>query len=197
MQGRFVFTIVALILLVTVISFCNLFVLISFFVNSTSINWQNTTAVEVLVAALKGLWPRLLLLLVVNIVIVSIVSIMYSHQFAGPAFNLNRVLREVAKGNLSVRVFLRKNDNLQGIASEINQSLANLQGALSGIKTRSDHIAAALRDHPSKDAGTQALVEEVKKLNNESLEELARFQLEALESADLNDEQPTTEPPPG
>ncbi|MFC1744094.1 hypothetical protein ACFL35_08870 [Candidatus Riflebacteria bacterium] len=181
MQGKFVFTVLSLIFLVTIISVCNLVVLTNFFVNQQAISFQKTTTIQVLVSAIKVLWPRLLLLLIINVVIVCIVCIFYSHQIAGPAFNLTRVCKELAKGNLYVSVTLRKNDHLQGIAENINQMTRNIQTALVKIKENSEKI----QENTSKFRGGKIdsekefadVLENIKSLNTDSMDQLAAFKL--------------------
>jgi len=85
-----------------------------------------------------------LLLVLVNVIIIFIVSIMYSHQIAGPAYKLEKCIQRIASGDLTFEIHLRKNDNLKELAAAINNMLGKFRDTLTNAKTLSDDIALKL-----------------------------------------------------
>ncbi len=61
-------------------------------------------------------------------------SVYISHKIAGPLYRFSATLDELAKGNVSLRVHLRKSDEAQFLADHFNEALAFLDTTLSKIK---------------------------------------------------------------
>ena len=144
MQSKFAGTILLLAFLITVITACNIYVLGSFFMQTQASIGENQTAEGMMRHFVTQLWPRLLLLVLVNVIIVFIVSIMYSHQIAGPAYKLEKSIQRIASGDLTFEVTLRKNDNLKELAASINGMLSKFRNTLASTRTLSDDIAKKL-----------------------------------------------------
>lgn len=89
-------------------------------------------------------WPRLILLIFVNVIIVFIVSVMYSHQIAGPAYKLEKSIKRITNGDLNFEVYLRHNDNLKELATALNGFLDKFRGTLATAKSLSEDISARL-----------------------------------------------------
>ena len=60
-----------------------------------------------------GLVKYLLAVMVIYIIAVVIYSFFVSHKFAGPIYRFKCVLDDLAKGDLTIRAFLRDNDELR------------------------------------------------------------------------------------
>jgi len=60
--------------------------------------------------------------------LIALMGILLSHKIAGPAYRIEKTLREIGKGNFDIRIRLRKYDELQGIAEAINDMTSNLRG---------------------------------------------------------------------
>lgn len=60
--------------------------------------------------------------------LIAVIGILLSHKIAGPAYRIERALREIGKGNLDIQIKLRKYDELQGIAEAINEMTSDLKG---------------------------------------------------------------------
>jgi methyl-accepting chemotaxis protein len=58
--------------------------------------------------------------------IVLIPSVMASHRIAGPLFKLDRIIKEIARGNYSQKVSFRKGDAFKNIESSFNEMLSSL-----------------------------------------------------------------------
>lgn len=69
-------------------------------------------------------------------------QIIITHQFCGPIINFMNTFREIARGNLTRKVHLRRHDLLQREAAEINTMADNLSQMLGGMKQ--DHAALML-----------------------------------------------------
>lgn len=144
MQSKFAGTILLLVFLITVITACNIYVLGSFFLSTQATLTEGQTAEGMMRHFVMTLWPRLLLLVLVNVIIIFIVSIMYSHQIAGPAYKLEKCIQRIASGDLTFEIHLRKNDNLKELAAAINNMLGKFRDTLTNAKTLSDDIALKL-----------------------------------------------------
>ena len=145
MQSKFAGTILLLVFLIAVITACNIYVLASFFMSNQATISQEQTVETMMRSFLVDFWPRILLLIMVNVIIIFIVSIMYSHQIAGPAYKLEKSLQRIAAGDLTFEIHLRRNDNLKEVASAINHMLAGFRETLASAKMLSEDIAAKIK----------------------------------------------------
>ncbi|GAB4279118.1 MAG: hypothetical protein Kow0029_22850 [Candidatus Rifleibacteriota bacterium] len=144
MQSKFAGTILLLAFLVAVITACNIYVLGSFFVSTkTTLNEANSIT-NIMQHFFTEFWPRLLLLVFVNVIIIFIVSIMYSHQTAGPAYKLEKSIKRITEGDLTFEVSLRRNDNLKELAVALNELLRKFRNTLAQAKTLSVDLAVKL-----------------------------------------------------
>jgi len=151
MQSRFAGTILLLTFLVAVITACNIYVLGSYFVNTTKTVGEVRSLTMVLQDFVSEFWPRLVVLIFVNVIIVFIVSVMYSHQTAGPAYKLEQSIKRISEGDLTFEVSLRRNDNLKELAAALNDLLKKFRVTLAKAKTLSDDIAVKLDSLESDD----------------------------------------------
>jgi methyl-accepting chemotaxis protein len=145
MQTKFAGTILLLALLVTIITACNIYVLGSYFYDSSITQSEGKTLSMVMESFIREFWPRLVILVVVNIIIVFVVSVMYSHQIAGPAYKLENSIKRITDGDLTFEVSLRRNDNLKELASALNSLLEKFRITLASAKTLTEDIAEKLK----------------------------------------------------
>ncbi|MBI3291577.1 MAG: HAMP domain-containing protein [Elusimicrobia bacterium] len=61
------------------------------------------------------------------VVITVVIACFISHKFAGPLYRFERVAEQVGQGDLTVRVHLRKGDELTETAGHLNQMIIALQ----------------------------------------------------------------------
>ncbi|MBI4872161.1 MAG: methyl-accepting chemotaxis protein [Candidatus Riflebacteria bacterium] len=156
MQGKFTLTLLMLIFLVAVISFCNLYVIGQYALDHVS-TMGETTVMMVMGEALRVLWPRLLLIIIVNVIIVIIIGVFYSHQFAGPSYKLEKSIKEIAQGDLSFRIQLRKGDSMHNVADSLNQMVENFRSVIRKaneltcqMKETADKLTAEDEGHSTK-----------------------------------------------
>jgi methyl-accepting chemotaxis protein len=74
------------------------------------------------------------------IILLGLYSIILSHQIAGPIYRFEQTLEEIREGNLSLRIQLRRNDELKDFGSRFNETLDFLNGQIS----RANQIAEEL-----------------------------------------------------
>lgn len=173
MQSKFAGTILLLVFLIAVISACNIYVLASFFMSNQATISQEQTVEKMMSSFLVDFWPRLLLLVMVNVIIIFIVSIMYSHQIAGPAYKLEKSLQRIAAGDLTFEIHLRRHDNLKEVASAINHMLAEFRETLASAKMLSEDVATKIKAF-DKDERLAPLAKSAAALQ----ERIAKFKIE-------------------
>jgi len=83
-----------------------------------------------LVSIMGGINKTLLLRLLLVTPIVAFIAILLSHRVAGPLFRIERFLKSVAKGNLGMKLRLRREDELQDLAEAINEMTNDLSNRL-------------------------------------------------------------------
>lgn len=71
------------------------------------------------------------------ILVFGILSIFLTHKIAGPAYRLKHALAELIGGNLDTKIHLRKFDDLQELAAQINLLSDDLRNYVHTLKT--DH----------------------------------------------------------
>ncbi len=140
MQSRFAGTILLLALLVAVITACNIYVLGTFFIEKHATYAQQNDISSLIYDFISINWPRLVILVFVNVIIVFMVSIIYSHQTAGPAYKLEKSIKRITDGDLTFQVSLRRNDNLKELAAALNELLDKFRTTLTKTKSLTDDI---------------------------------------------------------
>jgi methyl-accepting chemotaxis protein len=145
MQSKFAGTILLLAFLVAVITACNIYVLGSFFVSTKTTLVEAKGVTNIMQHFFTEFWPRLLLLIFVNVIIIFIVSVMYSHQTAGPAYKLEKSIKRITEGDLTFEVSLRRNDNLKELAAALNDLLKKFRTTLAKTKTISVDLSEKLK----------------------------------------------------
>jgi len=85
-------------------------------------------------------WPALAVL----IPAAAVFSIYLPHRLAGPLFRLEQTARELIRGNLALRIRLRKGDELHELAGLLNEVLDKLEQAFRGIRESQTHVREVL-----------------------------------------------------
>ena len=104
---------------------------------------------EILNETNRKLLPKFLLL----VFLLAWGTIYLSHRIAGPIYRVHRSLEEIGRGNLQIRIFLRKYDEAQFLSAGFNEALEKLDASLSRVKT----IMRENESNPSR------MVEDLKK----------------------------------
>ena len=80
--------------------------------------------------------------------------IILTHRFCGPVINIKNTLQEVARGNFTRKVFLRKKDFLKEEAATLNHMIDQLSGYFEDIREDNATLLAMLEEH--RGVGRQA-----------------------------------------
>jgi len=96
---------------------------------SVSVVEQAATALQVFALA-TTIWPALLFIVPVT----ACCSIFVTHRLMGPLGRIEGAAKELIRGNLDLRIRLRKGDDLQALASFMNEAVDNLVQAIRVIK---------------------------------------------------------------
>ena len=111
------------------------------------------------------LMDRLVIALPLIFVISFAHFIVLTHRFCGPMIDIKHTLQELARGNFTRKVFLRKNDFLKQEAAILNQAIDQLSGYFEDIREDNaallDMLEARLDDCQGEDA-LAACLNEVK-----------------------------------
>jgi nitrate/nitrite-specific signal transduction histidine kinase len=81
--------------------------------------------------------------------------IVLTHRFCGPMINIKNTIQEVARGNFTRKVFLRKNDFLKEEAATLNHMIDQLSGYFEDIREDNASLLAMLEE--KGDAGNDRL----------------------------------------
>lgn len=88
----------------------------------------------------ERIWPAI----AISISILAIISVYITHKLAGPIYRFEKTAKDVINGDLSVRIRLRKKDDLKDLANLFNQLLGNIDRSLKNIKKKETEIRADL-----------------------------------------------------
>lgn len=81
-------------------------------------------------------WPAVALALGLNLAVAVVLLLRYSLRLAGPAYRLERALRQLGAGDHTIRVHLRAGDELQGVAAAANALAETLEASAAGRPAR-------------------------------------------------------------
>ncbi|MBE9582144.1 MAG: HAMP domain-containing protein [Proteobacteria bacterium] len=90
-----------------------------------------------------------------------VVTLFVSHKIAGPMFRFEKELKQVAEGDLTKRVVLRKKDQITDMAESLNNMISSLHEKLLDIQTDVERI----RQSASRQNAPKELIEELNKLH--------------------------------
>jgi methyl-accepting chemotaxis protein len=90
------------------------------------------------------LLERLFIALLGLLIIAFFHQVLITHKFCGPLVNVFNSIRQISRGDLTRKIFLRKYDFLKDEASQVNGMMDNLAALISGIKQENDLLLATL-----------------------------------------------------
>jgi len=68
------------------------------------------------------------------------VTLFISHKIAGPIYRVEKEMKNIAFGNLSNKISLRKNDQIKEMAESLNQMAESLHEKMVEIRNEVDHL---------------------------------------------------------
>ncbi len=88
-------------------------------------------------------------------------AVFHMHRVAGPAYRIRTAINDIAKGDTSVEITLRKKDYLKDVAEEVNRLARSLSSSKEELKSILSKLEETLEayDKDDKDAARRALVE--------------------------------------
>ncbi len=101
---------------------------------------ERARAAQQFLALSQTVWPALAVL----ISAAAVFSIYLTHRLAGPLFRIEQTARELIRGNLALRIRLRKGDELHELAGLLNEVLDTVEPAFREIRDSETHMREAL-----------------------------------------------------
>lgn len=124
-----------------------------------------------LIAIINTVNLRILFSLLLITPIVTVVGIYLSHKIAGPIYRIEKFLGDMAAGNFTSRIVLRKGDELMSVADKINVLNDSLKATIGGQKASMERIVAELGELKkmvdSKPSDVSSLDKNIERLQNE------------------------------
>lgn len=108
------------------------------------------------------LLPVILFAELVAIIIVTFIGVFVSHTMAGPVYRFEKVLDDVAGGELDSHFNLRTSDEFQDLALSINNLIGTLNSKVAEIKVYSNNITNLMNEIDSPKAMTIYDIENIK-----------------------------------
>jgi HAMP domain-containing protein len=108
------------------------------------------------------LLPVILFAELVAIIIVTFIGVFVSHTMAGPVYRFEKVLDDVACGELDSHFNLRTSDEFQDLAGSINNLIGTLNSKVAEIKVYSNNITNLMNEIDSPKAMTVYDIENIK-----------------------------------
>ena len=88
-------------------------------------------------------WGYGLLALLINAGLFLVITLFFTHRIAGPQYRIVQSLKQIAEGDLTLQIRLRRGDHLKEIAEAVN----GLTGALSDSMSELDQAVQILKTH--------------------------------------------------
>ncbi|MBI5287077.1 MAG: HAMP domain-containing protein [Deltaproteobacteria bacterium] len=128
---------------------------------------QKAEAAQVLLLLHSKIWPGVGLI----ILLFGIATIYITHKIAGPVYIFERMAKEIADGNLTIRVKLRKGDDLQDLGEDLNKMTDNLESLLIILNKEYERLSLYIsnlkKELESKQISEQAIIELVKNIEGD------------------------------
>jgi signal transduction histidine kinase len=135
---------------------------------------QKTEAARALILLNNTIWPGVIL----STCLLSGLTIYFTHKVSGPIYRVKKSLTEITGGDLSVRIRLRKGDELHDLADQVNLLAEELTLFLNALKEsyalQSEQIAEFEREIEAKQITEEAGKELIMKIqvSRKHIEEL-------------------------
>ncbi len=90
--------------------------------------------------------------------------VLYSVRLAGPLIHLEKVLSQIATGDLAARVQLRKSDELQEHGHHLNRAFISLSDRVKRIHQYCTYTRARLKELAEKNAADATFLSQIKQI---------------------------------
>lgn len=177
-QGKFIIRFCSLVVLGAVITGVFLYLLSGDTVTTAFVNSRLS-----IIQTSDYILPLLIGSSLISIVLVSIataVVIMYlSHRIAGPLYKIEKCVKEIGEGNLSLKINLRSTDEITEMANSLNEMTTNIKNRISEIKSRIDDLISQIENLNSLLKNNKSLPVEVQSALKALLAEKEQLSKEA------------------
>lgn len=99
----------------------------------------------------SAILPTVILTNIITLAIVTLIAVLtvlyLSHKIAGPMFRLEKDMSTVREGDLTLRVFLRKKDQIVTLSDSFNSMTDSLHGKVKALSSEIDQICASAKKH--------------------------------------------------
>lgn len=183
LQTRFIGTVLLIVALVMVVIFCNLYFFGMFLTQDSEYGAVYADAFEKLKTDLSTkLMGRLILLGVVNVIIVILISLFFSHQIAGPVYKLEKTLNQIIEGDSNVRFSFRQSDRFDELAELLNDMKDKYTAVIKNAKEVNQKSVKIIDEAVAK-KDTAALAE-LKEANMQLANALNEFNFSSSQAAE-------------
>jgi methyl-accepting chemotaxis protein len=118
--------------------------------------------------------------------LITIYTVLYlSHRIAGPLYKFETIAEEIERGNLTVKVQLRKKDELLPLKTAIEKMLSSLQDKIRSLKSNykkikgvEDTLQSVIRDSSLPDAEKKSLEATVNEFISVYEENISSFKVD-------------------
>jgi len=122
----------------------------------------------------QAILPTIIITNLITLAIITLAAIFIilfiSHRIAGPMFRFEKDIRQIAKGDLRVRINLRQKDQFSEMAKAFNEMSSNMHEKVAQIDQKVNNLTISTKETKNTEDFEQQ-IEELKKIikNNFSL----------------------------
>ncbi|MFA7576895.1 MAG: methyl-accepting chemotaxis protein [Candidatus Muiribacteriota bacterium] len=149
---------------------------------------------------LENIWENVNYLLLIRvpalIVFVGVFSLMLSHKIAGPVYRFEQSAKQIANGDLGLRIKLRKGDELSELSDIFNRMTANLENIVKKDRLIIEKIIGVINKIPMSlkqeeisDNEKEEIIVELTEVVSELKEITYAFRISENKDGDKNEEQ--------
>ncbi|MFH1093825.1 MAG: HAMP domain-containing protein [Candidatus Omnitrophota bacterium] len=175
------------VILVAVLASCALITLTVYFSCWSSLVENNASpqTAAAIGNVLNNINLMILFELPILLVIASFVGIVISHKIAGPVYRLQKVARDVSRGDLTTSVSLRSDDELKNLSDAFNSVIENMHRLVSKDKKIifelsqiTNNLYVSLKDKKINEEDALALIRKLNDLVGELKTLILQYKLE-------------------
>jgi methyl-accepting chemotaxis protein len=151
LQIRYAILLMSLLILYTIILLTVIFLPSALIIASPSVPLTiKAEAANVVILLDRHIWPGIGAI----IFLFGSLSIFFTHRLAGAVFAINKTIGQLAEGDLTARVRLRKNADLHEIEHAMNRMAEKLEISIRALNDRSMALTAHTREVSSGSASS-------------------------------------------
>lgn len=134
---------------------------------------EKTEAARTFLVLHSTVWPTTAAV----ILIFAILSIFLTHKIAGPVYRLKHALNELLSGNLDSRIYLRKWDDLQELATQVNLLSDELHNFVNTLKKDHEQLSSSVDqlEHEMNTEAGREIIDQLKEQKKAIAVTLERF----------------------